>query len=316
MDTGTASGDTFDGWLHSLHGACGARFQAERGLGGALFIGQVRPGCLAGLEQVQIRTNATRIARRLPAGAQDGDRHCFLVLQGSGRSLVHQFDRTLALEPGDLALVDSAADFEIEPQGLMEHLSLHLPRREVLAHLTSDQLTFGKVARHTLSGRTLLSFYRELLAIEGAVPVRADEQSALQEVILALLGPALTAEPAAKGLALQPAALQRRGAEAFILERLHEASLSPAQVAEGIGVSLRQLYRLFAEDAMGISEWIRHRRLARCAADLRDGSQDHLPITEIAFRWGFNDAAHFSRAFKQQFGMAPRDYRGARVLVA
>lgn len=67
---------------------------------------------------------------------------------------------------------------------------------------------------------------------------------------------------------------------------------------------------------MGISEWIRHRRLARCAADLRDGSQDHLPITEIAFRWGFSDAAHFSRAFKQQFGVAPRDYRGARVLVA
>ncbi|WP_314558055.1 transcriptional regulator FeaR [Pseudomonas oryzihabitans] len=316
MDTGTASGDTFDSWLNSLHGACGARFQAERGLGGSLFIGQARPRCLAGLEQVQIRTNAARIARRLPSGAQDGDRYCFLVLQGSGRSLIHQFDRTLALEPGDLALVDSAADFEIEPQGLIEHLSLHLPRREVLAHLTGEQPTFGKVARHTLSGRTLLSFYRELLAAEGAVPVRADEQGALQEVILALLGPALTAEPAASALAQQPSALQRRGAEAFILERLHEASLSPAQVADGIGVSLRQLYRLFAEDAMGISEWIRHRRLARCAADLRDGSQDHLPITEIAFRWGFSDAAHFSRAFKQQFGVAPRDYRGARVLVA
>ncbi len=316
MAIGTASGDTFDGWLHSLHGACGARFQAERGLGGSLFIGEVRPRCLAGLEQVHIRTNAARIARQRLLGAQDGDRHCFLVLQGSGRSLIHQFDRTLALETGDVALVDSAADFAIEPQGLMEHLSLHLPRREVLAHLTGEQLTFGKVARHTLSGRTLLSFYRELLAAEGAVSARADEQGALQEVILALLGPALTVEPTSAGLVAQPSAMQRRVAETFILERLHEASLSPAQVAQGIGVSLRQLYRLFAEDAMGISEWIRHRRLARCAADLRDGTQNHLPITEIAFRWGFSDAAHFSRAFKQQFGVAPRDYRGARVLVA
>ncbi|MDD5581131.1 MAG: AraC family transcriptional regulator [Methylobacter sp.] len=29
----------------------------------------------------------------------------------------------------------------------------------------------------------------------------------------------------------------------------------------------------------------------------------------MAFRWGFNDSAHFSRVFKQQFGCSPREFR-------
>jgi AraC-like DNA-binding protein len=29
-------------------------------------------------------------------------------------------------------------------------------------------------------------------------------------------------------------------------------------------------------------------------------------ITEVAFRWGFNDMAHFSRAFKAHYGASAR----------
>jgi AraC-like DNA-binding protein len=32
-------------------------------------------------------------------------------------------------------------------------------------------------------------------------------------------------------------------------------------------------------------------------------------ITEIAFGWGFSDAAHFSRIFRARFGCAPRELR-------
>jgi AraC-like DNA-binding protein len=34
-----------------------------------------------------------------------------------------------------------------------------------------------------------------------------------------------------------------------------------------------------------------------------------LSISEICFRWGFNGSAHFSRAFKDRYGVSPRDYR-------
>jgi AraC-like DNA-binding protein len=54
---------------------------------------------------------------------------------------------------------------------------------------------------------------------------------------------------------------------------------------------------------------VRKLRLARCAADLRSAASDGTGITDIAFRWGFNDSAHFSKAFRAEFGQSPRDYR-------
>ena len=39
-------------------------------------------------------------------------------------------------------------------------------------------------------------------------------------------------------------------------------------------------------------------------------------ITEVAYRWGFNDSAHFSRLFKASFGMSPTQYRSSRRLGA
>ncbi|MFM0166441.1 helix-turn-helix domain-containing protein [Paraburkholderia sediminicola] len=35
----------------------------------------------------------------------------------------------------------------------------------------------------------------------------------------------------------------------------------------------------------------------------------HRTIAEVAYSWAFSDNTHFSRAFKQEYGMSPRDYR-------
>lgn len=39
----------------------------------------------------------------------------------------------------------------------------------------------------------------------------------------------------------------------------------------------------------------------------------HMQISEIAFRWGFTNAAHFARAFRQRFGRSPSEAREAGV---
>ncbi|MGO9845513.1 MAG: helix-turn-helix domain-containing protein, partial [Methylocella sp.] len=51
------------------------------------------------------------------------------------------------------------------------------------------------------------------------------------------------------------------------------------------------------------------RRLENCRKDLLSQSRTGQRVSDIALRWGFNDFSHFSRAFKQSFGHAPRDYR-------
>ncbi|MGW9499321.1 helix-turn-helix domain-containing protein [Streptomyces prasinus] len=49
---------------------------------------------------------------------------------------------------------------------------------------------------------------------------------------------------------------------------------------------------------------------AHCHRDLTDPRLRSRSIRAIATRWGFVDAAHFSRAFRAAYGVSPRDHRG------
>jgi AraC-like DNA-binding protein len=40
-----------------------------------------------------------------------------------------------------------------------------------------------------------------------------------------------------------------------------------------------------------------------------DAAPERLNISEIAYRWGFNDLSYFSKAFRAQCSQTPRDWR-------
>ncbi|MDH4393235.1 MAG: helix-turn-helix domain-containing protein [Aquabacterium sp.] len=50
-------------------------------------------------------------------------------------------------------------------------------------------------------------------------------------------------------------------------------------------------------------------RLDACRRDLADVRLAERSVSALAFSWGFNDAAHFSRSFREQFGQSPRAWR-------
>ena len=94
-----------------------------------------------------------------------------------------------------------------------------------------------------------------------------------------------------------------------IERQLDDPDLTPARVAQSEGISERYLQRLFEGTGDNFTRYIRERRLQRTSVDLANPSEAHHSVSEIAFRHGFNDAAHFSRAFRDRFGMSPRAYR-------
>ncbi|RKF19217.1 helix-turn-helix domain-containing protein [Altericroceibacterium spongiae] len=102
----------------------------------------------------------------------------------------------------------------------------------------------------------------------------------------------------------------RRDAVAYILHHLNDPELSVTQVADNIGVSMRQLQRSFASCGKTPRQFILDQRLELAAKKIL-GSSDNgqARITDIAFDTGFNDVSHFSRAFSRRFGCAPRVYR-------
>ena len=95
----------------------------------------------------------------------------------------------------------------------------------------------------------------------------------------------------------------------YILNHLQDEDLSPTRIAAANNMSSRYVHLLFAQTGVSASSWIRVQRLERCKEDLRSRTHRDCSIAEIAYAWGFTDPSHFTRVFKQQYGIGPREYR-------
>ena len=92
-----------------------------------------------------------------------------------------------------------------------------------------------------------------------------------------------------------------------IEHRLGLQEASPAELSRILKVPVDQLSAAFRGDG-GLAAWLLTRRLDAARVALT-GLERAEPIGNIAHRLGFSDAAHLSRAFRQRFGLSPRDYR-------
>jgi len=100
---------------------------------------------------------------------------------------------------------------------------------------------------------------------------------------------------------------------AYIESQLHEPDLTPQVIAKACGISTRALYLLFDGEPGAVSGWILSRRLERIHKDLQSLDFASETIAEIALKHGFKNAAHFSRRFRQKFGLSPREARPKRL---
>lgn len=94
----------------------------------------------------------------------------------------------------------------------------------------------------------------------------------------------------------------------YVLDNLHDGELSVEKIANANRISVRYVHKLFSLSNRSVSRWILEQRLERCREALRTKLDSRCVVKEVAFRWGFNDTAHFSRVFKQRFGLSPLDY--------
>ncbi|MEU0383063.1 AraC family transcriptional regulator [Streptomyces chartreusis] len=108
---------------------------------------------------------------------------------------------------------------------------------------------------------------------------------------------------------------------AYVGRHLADPEPTP-RIACAHDISVRSLREVVEGEYITVSRWIQRRRMEACLRDLGQGDNTALTVDAVAPRWGFTNAAHFSRAFRSAYGMAPsewRDVRGsashARVLV-
>lgn len=178
-------------------------------------------------------------------------------------------------------------------------LKARTPLPETIGHLEAEQP----------KGRMMAALLRSLA--DAILEIDEEEMRPLELVLPEFI--TATVRDNAPAKALGGAA----GGRAAILERvfmsiemrLSDPDLSIHQISSEHGISSRYLQKLFESHGESFGQYVKLRRLERCRLDLGSPLHAQRSISEILFQWGFNDSASFSRAFRDRYGVSPREYR-------
>ncbi len=95
----------------------------------------------------------------------------------------------------------------------------------------------------------------------------------------------------------------------YIRAHLRDRDLSAARIAAEHNISVRRLYTLLSHSGISLGDWIRSHRLEGYRQELASPKAGSWTIAAIGRSWGFVDATHFSKVFKQAYGISPRAWR-------
>jgi AraC-like DNA-binding protein len=221
-----------------------------------------------------------------------------------GIETVHEGSRSLALSAGDVVLWDGHQPTDVEIVEAFHKRTLIFPRERVLAVCPRLAELRALPPLNGSGPARLLVRYMHALALEqprleAAAGVAA--ANAALELLRATVEPAVPTSRAATREAMR-AEIRR-----YVRNHLQDPGVGPASIARAYAMSVRALHALFEDVDESVAGLVRTERLARCLEDLQRANGGS--VTDIAFRWGFCDAAHFSRVFKRAFGVTPSDVR-------
>jgi AraC family transcriptional regulator, positive regulator of tynA and feaB len=223
---------------------------------------------------------------------------------GRGVELVREGEREMALQPGDMVLWDGLQPTEVEIVEPFHKRTLLFPRSRVLAVCPRLGSVSALPSLADSPSARLLVRYMNALAVEQPeldAAAGAAAATAALELLRAAVEPNLPTSRAATRAAMR-AEIGR-----YVRTRLQDPQLGPASIARAYAISVRTLHSLFEDAEESVAGMVRTQRLARCMEDLQQPNGGS--VTDIAFRWGFCDAAHFSRVFKREFDATPSDVR-------
>lgn len=298
--------DRLSYWIDAV---CDTYVQLDCEADGNMIDGEIRIDTLSTLKLSRVTASAQRV-RRTPAKIAQATEDYFLVsIQTAGAGIVSQDGRDAVLQPGDFALYDSTRPYELLFERDFQQYVLMLPGPTLRSHLRDTHgLTARPVSGEHGAGHLLIEMIRTLASdIDRLEPASA---AAVAQGVEHILIAGLRALPSANAQPMSSlTAFHRERIKALVRERLRDPHLSVAEIAARLRISVSTVHRVFAGEACSITDWIWAQRLDRVKRDLCDPALASRNISDLAFSWGFNDAAHFSRAFRARFGCAPRELR-------
>jgi AraC-like DNA-binding protein len=226
----------------------------------------------------------------------------YFTLEGEG--FFYHRDGCEILKPGQAVIYDADEPFMRGFSHGLKELALKVPRR-----------TFSELTGHSGLNRPKVfgfsgpdgSIHAGALAsaLSAALAGPTADWEGLEAATLELLSATL-------GTGSGPAG-QLTAARAFISTHSADPGLTAGRIAAGVGISERQLSRIFAEAGTSVPRAILDARLEAARRLLLSPGGGRLLLGTLALQQGFASQAHFSRSYKQKFGIPPLQDRGRSI---
>ncbi len=93
----------------------------------------------------------------------------------------------------------------------------------------------------------------------------------------------------------------------FIVENMEDPTLSVESISQQFHMSSRTLSRLFSKENTSVMRWVWQQRIKASYKTLVTNLD--IPVSEVAYQHGFSNMSHFSKMFKETYGITPSQLR-------
>jgi AraC-like DNA-binding protein len=236
---------------------------------------------------------------------QDPDEDYRFVVPVNGGMLVRQDGREAPLSPNVGTLITLGAPGELIQGPATQAFILTIPAREIdgplnrttpLAAMLDMTSGLGRVIGYMMAG-----VYEERDTL-----TRGQFEGVCDRIVeLLCMLVAGDDRPDVPGHLAEVEAAVRR----YVRAHAADPDLTGASMAHDLGWSLRQVQVALQRVGTTPRELIREERLRMVRERLQNPVYRHLTITDLAYDSGFSSVSALSNAFRQRFGVSPREMR-------
>ncbi|MEU3567671.1 helix-turn-helix domain-containing protein [Kitasatospora sp. NPDC036755] len=244
-----------------------------------------------------------------PPPGSDPEDCLYVALHVHGAASVRRHGASTALVPGDLLIGTTR-----HPAGLLQDsecrmVHFRVPCFYLGVRQRDVQRTGGLLARGSEGVGSLASQFLRTLATQSAAHRARPGNHLARSVsdIVAILVTELLEREGPEHPTGSAELLAR--IRAHIEENLADPDLGPESIARSQHISVRYLHKLFQQDGTTVGQWVRRRRLDACRRELERPARRQTSVSAVAHRWGFVSHSHFSRAFRDAYGVSPREWQ-------
>ena len=231
----------------------------------------------------------------------------------AGPLFFEQNGRDITVAPGSLVLLNQTSPYKATASTGYHAFSISIPKKLLLQR--APQIgAFYKLETTITSprGQLLTNFAKHLS--EGIAGWSDSEIIVLREQLLDLIILLMVNDKndPVPGEESSIKAAHRERAITYIKYNHCNPQLNPKLIADACGISVGYLHKVFHLVELRVEHFLYSQRLETCKNLLLSPLHMNLSVQQIAYKSGVSHPAHFSRLFKEKYGMSPSEFRATQ----